>query len=121
MTERPKIMIVEDQMLIAYELTELLQAHDFDVLGPFSSIDEAKRSLESVRPDAALLDINLGGGQTSEALADILIEQKTPFAFLSGYRSAGRLAERFQKVDLLRKPARKEQLISLASALVADT
>ncbi|MFK7867626.1 MAG: response regulator [Roseobacter sp.] len=120
MTRKPKIMVVEDQMLIAYELVELLEAHNFEVVGPFNSVAEAKAGIKATPPDAALLDINLGGQETSEPLADLLMQMKLPFAFLSGYRSAGRLAQRFDAVNLVRKPAREDKLISLASSLTAQ-
>lgn len=120
MKRKPKIMVVEDQMLIAYELVELLEANDFEVVGPFNSVEDAKAGIEATRPDAALLDINLGGEETSEPIADLLMQMKLPFAFLSGYRSAGKLAQRFEAVNLIRKPAREHQLVSLASSLTAQ-
>ena len=53
--------------------------------------------------DGALLDINLGGGQRSDPVADYLERQNVPFLFVTGYGPAG-LDHRFADRALLQKP-----------------
>ena len=55
------------------------------VCGPHAHPDGALRALEERAPDAALLDVSLGGGVTSLSVADALAECGVPFAFVTGY------------------------------------
>ena len=61
MSGRLKILVVEDDALIAMELEERLQELGYEVLGPVATVEEAERAIAETRPDAALLDANLAG------------------------------------------------------------
>lgn len=77
-----RILVVEDDFLIAEQLAfEIRQLGD-EIVGPFGTIAGAADSL--ARADAAILDVRLRGG-TSFALADRLAAARVPFLFLTGY------------------------------------
>ena len=59
----PKILIVEDEAIIAMEIKERLESRGWVVCGTAISGDEAVRLAESARPDAVLMDITLKGGR----------------------------------------------------------
>jgi len=103
-TTECSILIVDDDYLIATELSQHLAAEGFEVVGPFSHIDDARRTMERKSPDCVLLDINLGGGQTSFAFAEDLESRGIPFAFVTGYNSLPNGEERFAQAKLLLKP-----------------
>lgn len=119
MTDTPTIMILDDQLLVAFQAARLLEKNGFQILGPFADIDAALAGLEERSPDGAILDINLGNGVTSEALADLLMKRNLPFVFYTGYGSANTLPERFSHVAVLSKPVHPEELISTANMLTA--
>ena len=79
-----RIMIVEDEALVAMALRESLDELGFSVLGPFSRISEAMIALRNNRIDAAVLDVNLGG-ELIYPLADVLAADHVPFVFITGY------------------------------------
>jgi DNA-binding response OmpR family regulator len=54
------ILVVEDEMFIAFELQRALNDGGFRVLGPVASLEDALHLLDDQRPDAAVLDFNLG-------------------------------------------------------------
>lgn len=104
-----RVMLVEDEALIAMDVAAELEDAGHDVLGPFGREDEALAALERDAPDVALLDVNLGEGD-SFALADALRAQGAAVIFLSGH---GRdfLPERFRGCALLPKPIAYPRLL----------
>src|SRR5271166_1565646 len=81
---KPKVLVVEDEALVALQIEDALQEAGFDVLGPARSSAEALDLLKSSPCDAAVLDIGLGS-ETSEPVARALIARDIPFITLSGY------------------------------------
>ena len=57
------ILIVEDEFVVAMDLTLMLQAAGYSVLGPVGSVEQALELLRHWRPDAALLGVVLRGGE----------------------------------------------------------
>lgn len=56
---RALVLVVEDEMMIAFDLQMMLEDNGCRVLGPVASVDSALRLLEDTRPDVAVLDGNL--------------------------------------------------------------
>jgi DNA-binding NtrC family response regulator len=99
-----RILVVEDDFLIAVDLEDMLSRLGFMVI----STRDAASSLEHIRMhrfDAAVLDSRLGGVPTS-GLADALAAAAVPFAIMSGLETTAR----HRGVPLLRKPFSFEQL-----------
>ena len=77
--------MVEDDFVLAEDLREELEGRGADVLGPIPGVAEALDLLaRGPAPDAALLDINLGGDLVFP-VADVLADRGIPFAFATGY------------------------------------
>jgi PAS domain S-box-containing protein len=97
-----RVMIVEDEALVAMALREALDDLGFDVIGPYSRISEAMVALRNNHIDAAVLDVNLGG-EFIYPLADVLAAGHVPFVFITGY-GAEEIEERYVSVPVLQKP-----------------
>ena len=98
------ILILDDEFMVGLALAEELQATGFEVVGPFASAKDADAALDQRLPDAAILDFNLGEGDTSEQLAQKLASLGVPFLFLTGYSSLSFDDEALTRVPQLGKP-----------------
>jgi PAS domain S-box-containing protein len=97
-----RIMIVEDEALVAMALREALDELGFSVTGPFNRISEAMIALRNNHVDAAVLDVNLGG-ELIYPLADVLTAGQIPFVFITGY-GAEEIEHRYAHIPILQKP-----------------
>ncbi len=100
--EERRILLVEDEELVALELSTELSRLGWAIVGPAASLAEAE-SLLSDRFDAAVLDVNLRG-RSVYPVADALAERHVPFVFCTGYEMADPDG-RFPGVPVIRKPA----------------
>jgi CheY-like chemotaxis protein len=110
-----RVLVLEDEPLIGIVLVDILEDAGCVVLGPAYDVPQALNLLTTDTVDCAVLDVNLGSGQTSAAVADALEERSIPFIFATGYgegalRSKDRAKFRvdkpyddFQICDTLRK------------------
>lgn len=112
---RKRILVVEDEPLVAMLLEDMVRNLGFDVVGPALRLDEALALVESGLPDAAILDVNLGNCR-SYPLADLLARRGVPFLFATGYGSPG--LQWSARVPLLRKPFGEDILGSTLSDLL---
>jgi CheY-like chemotaxis protein len=79
-----RILIVEDEILLAMELESLLRGEGYQVVGPAPSVARALSLLEDSAVDAALLDLNLNG-ERAVGVAKALAARHVPFVIVSGY------------------------------------
>jgi two-component SAPR family response regulator len=79
-----RILIVEDEFLLAMELELLLLQRGCLVVGPVSSVGHALALLHGEPPDAALLDVNLRG-ERATPVAAALQARRVPFVLITGY------------------------------------
>jgi CheY-like chemotaxis protein len=113
-----RILIVEDEYLIAMSLQDALENAGSVVVGPVPSVDKAIKAIEfDPHIDAAVVDVNLGG-VLAYAVADMLIARKIPFVFTSGYED-NVLRNRYAQVKNCPKPylfrAMEEALVEAMS------
>lgn len=115
--DRRRILVVEDEPLLAMDLEAVLIDAGFAVIGPASGLEEALRRLhhETV-VDGAVLDIALHGS-FSFPIADALADRGIPFLFVSGH-AREILPERHQCRRVVQKPYQPERLIADLLALV---
>ena len=117
--EGRRVLVVEDEMTIALMIEEMLHDLGAQVIGPESRLDAALRLAGEAPIDAAILDVNIRGGN-SYPVADILAERGIPFIFCSGYNEWA-LEERHRDRPRLMKPYSlkelEDQLIKLLGAL----
>lgn len=95
-----KVLIIEDEYLIAMELEQLFTEAGAIVLGPYASLDAAAESVD--KADAGVLDIKIGGDFVFP-VADRLVERRKPVCFYSGY-DRGILPARFRDLGFVQKP-----------------
>jgi two-component sensor histidine kinase/DNA-binding response OmpR family regulator len=108
---RRRILLVEDETLIAMMMEGLLRELDLEVIGPFGTVDEALEAITRDTVDAALLDINLGG-EMAYPIAQLLQAKNVPFVFMTGYGSET-IAAPFSSVRVFQKPLEREVLRDL--------
>ena len=114
-----RVLIVEDEYLLADEARSILSDVGAEVLGPVATVSDAYRMIEGdAAIDGVLLDVNLRGEMAFE-VADALQARGIPFAFVTGYDRAA-LPERFSGATRLGKPVRPEQLIETFGSLTAS-
>lgn len=108
---RSRILIVEDECFIADDARAVLSNSGAEVLGPVPTVAEARALIDAEpRPDAVLLDVNLGGEMTFD-LADTLRSRGIPFAFMTGYDRLA-LGTWFPGAEILQKPVCAAQLVT---------
>lgn len=95
-----RVLVAEDNYLIANELAEHLEAANAVVLGPCASLADA--NLQALHSDLAVLDVDLRGEMVFP-LADRLKALDVPFVFFTGYDRI-LLPPRFANVDCITKP-----------------
>ena len=105
------LLIVEDEPLLAMQLTHSLRDYGWSVLGVAGSIEDANKILaDKVRPDAAILDVDLGGSPVFP-LARALRRTGVPFIFCTGYEDLDYSSE-FSSCTAVRKPATVLQIVA---------
>jgi len=107
--EGARILIVEDEYLLAAMLEDDLRAAGCTIVGPFSGLAQAMEASRREAFDVALLDINLNG-QMVYPLADELSSRGVPAVFLTGY-GALNLPERFRLHPRVSKPYDVSELV----------
>jgi CheY-like chemotaxis protein len=80
-----RVLIVEDEAVVAMELARVLTAAGAKVVGPAGTIEEALDLLEGQPIDRAVLDVNLGG-RLITPVAKALTGRRIPFVYLTGYQ-----------------------------------
>jgi CheY-like chemotaxis protein len=97
-----KILVVEDEFIIAMELQMMLQRCGYEVIGPVSTVADGLAAVDRENPDVAVLDVSLSG-DSAIAVAERLRQKKIPFVFSSGYELQD-LPVEMRNVPLLKKP-----------------
>jgi len=110
-----RVLLIEDEMLVAMLLEESLVELGCTVVGPVARLEAAREAIEHERFDCALLDIDLHG-RPAYPLADLLDARGVPFGFVTGY-DTGRLGPGVGRHPVLPKPFNVHQLHSLLAGL----
>ena len=98
-----RVLLAEDEGLIALELETVLQGFGCEVVGPVSRVNDVLREAERGQLDGALLDVNLRGEQIFAVLPR-LTELKLRIVITSGYDDATLFPEAFRTLPRLAKP-----------------
>ncbi len=86
--DRKRILLVEDEAMIAMLVEDMLEDLGFETVGPALHIESALRLAETERLDAAILDVNMGE-QRSYCVAKVLNRRGIPYIFATGYGADG--------------------------------
>lgn len=112
-----RVLVVEDEPLVALDIMEVLDAVGIKGIGPIGSVEEAQRLIETERLDTALVDANLRG-RPVDAIAAALTRRGVPFAFVTGYdRNA--LPQAFRGTAMLAKPYTHAALVETIEKLLS--
>ena len=79
-----RVLIVEDDALVAMEMEARVAAFGCVVIGPAPTLESANRLIDEGRPDAALLDVNIRGARITP-IAARLRDLGVPYALVTGY------------------------------------
>ena len=108
--ERPKVLVVEDEFIIALDLSETVQDLGYDLEGPFEGNAEALEAIEGDLPDCAILDVFTADGEVYP-LADRLSEAGVPIVFHSGHVTPAEVMARYPDAQACAKPCPPDRLI----------
>jgi CheY-like chemotaxis protein len=107
-TPRRRILIVEDETIVAMMLEDIVDGLGYAVVGPVARVAPALALIETEDIDGALLDVNLDG-ERSYPIADALSERGRPYIFVTGYGLAG-LDEAYRDRPVVQKPFTRDRL-----------
>ena len=111
-----RILIVEDEAIIAQLLADLLEILGYAMIGPAAGVRQALELIAAQPIDAAVLDINLAG-EMSYPIADVLLARGVPFVFSTGY-DRERLPEAYRRFPYLQKPFHWQELGKTLAAML---
>ena len=113
-----RILVLEDEFIIADEIASMLEDAGHEVIGPAGSVSDALARLNGdERPDVAIIDANLRG-TSSLPVAEWLRAHGIPFCVCTGYRSDD-LHKTFGDIVVLQKPVTPPTLLSALKVLSA--
>jgi len=111
-----RILVLEDEPLIAMMVEDLLIDLGCIVVGPAMHLEEGFELAAREALDAAVLDVNINGGR-SYPVADLLAQRGIPRLFATGYGHGEELHGRTEPV--LQKPYQGERLAAALAAIMA--
>ncbi len=111
-----KVLVLEDEAILAIDIATELADSGWDVVGPAGTLEEAFEFANANLPQVALLDINVSG-QNSFGLAGSLLEKGVKVVFLTGY-SAGALPDGLLACTVISKPVDMPQLMAVLDRIV---
>jgi CRP/FNR family transcriptional regulator len=110
-----RILVVEDDQILALQMQAILRSLGFEVLGPAGSLETGLRLAEAGDVDAAVLDVRLDQGQRVFPVAQTLQRRSIPFSFMTGYSDPE--LDRFQ-APVLRKPVETGSVAAVIEQLI---
>jgi PAS domain S-box-containing protein len=112
-----RVLVVEDEVLVAMVVTDMLEELGVRPIGPAQSVQQALDTIGREALDAALLDGNLAGARV-DAVAAALTRKEVPFVFVTGY-ARDSLPAAFRGAPILPKPFTEAELIAALGRLFA--
>ena len=102
-TAQAQVLIMEDEIFVALDLSDLAAELGYEVSGPFASLADGLAQIGRQRPDAAILDVQLIDGEVFP-LADALEQMGVPIIFHSGHANDDALRARYPDSRSAEKP-----------------
>ena len=104
---KPRVLVVEDEFLIADMLQMMLEELGCEVVGPVATVTEAIAATQILEIDAAIVDLVLKG-ERADAVAEALKVRGVPFGFATGMPADGAKGSWKNHPFLIPKPYSKE-------------
>jgi DNA-directed RNA polymerase specialized sigma24 family protein/CheY-like chemotaxis protein len=106
-----KVMIIEDEPIIALHLKNLMASMGHTVVGTYRTKSEAVDMAPQLQPELILADVNLADGSSGiDAVADILEYQSVPVVFITAFPERLLTGERLEPAYLISKPFEPENV-----------
>lgn len=112
-----RVMIVEDDLLVAMLIEDILAEQGCHVIGPFGTLAGALQAAAETELDLAVLDMNLHG-ERAYPVAELLADRRVPFLMVTGYGEDALPKDR-PDWRAMAKPFRNEQLVRALAGCVA--
>jgi len=119
MKQAPQILIVEDEILIAMDLEDMVAEMGGTAIASAHNIQTAIKLAETIEADAAILDVDVAG-QLVFPVADILEARGIPFLFNTGHSAEDALRARYVSAPICRKPTLQRQLKQALQSLLVS-
>jgi CheY-like chemotaxis protein len=113
-----KVLVVEDNLLLAEVTKILLEDSGCQVVGPAGWLQRGLELARAETLDGAVLDINLHG-EMSFGIAEALSARGVPFVFVTGYEDRSIVPMAYRSAPRLDKPVADERLIEVIAAAFA--
>lgn len=110
----PKILVAEDEMIVAFDLCETLEEAGFQIDGPHATIASARRAIDREQPVLAILDVSLRD-DLSYPLAKDLETLGVTVIFYSGLHSRESIKRHFPEAKVLMKPCPPADVLAAVS------
>ncbi len=107
-----RVLIVEDDAIIAIMMESMVEDLGYRVVGPSTNFTTALQTAESAELDFALLDFALDDGRDAGEIAEVLTKRGIPFAFTTG-AAPNEIRTVFKNTPIISKPVVEEELIDL--------
>lgn len=101
-----RILVIEDEYFVASDLKRILRGEGAEVVGPTADVPRALALIEADGIDAAVLDVNLEGGD-AYPIADALTERGVPYLFVTGY-DRWAMPKKYRDAPRIGKPFRHD-------------
>jgi DNA-binding response OmpR family regulator len=111
------VFLVEDEVMIRMMVADMLEELGYTVAAEAGQIDQALQLAQTTRFDFAILDVNVAG-KLITPVADLMMAQKRPFIFASGYGSPG-LPPSYRGHPALQKPFTTSSLSAMIDEILA--
>ncbi len=108
-----RVLVVEDNFLVACVIQEALEGAGCEVVGPASKLQIGLEMAQQRAFDGAFLDIHLNN-DFCFPIAFLLKERGTPFLFMTGYDDADAIPAELRSVSTLRKPFEAAEIVEIA-------
>ena len=115
MSAAKRVLLVEDEWIIAADTQDMLESAGCKVIGPAATVAAALKLLDEEAVDTAILDVHLTR-EMSLPVAEVLIERNVPFVFVTGFAPSD-LPPRFRGCPILTKPWREDTLLRALGVL----
>lgn len=120
LADRPRVLVVEDEFIIALDLSETVKDLGYAVDGPYRANEGALAAIDIAMPDFAILDVMIDDGEVFP-LADALSEAGVPIIFHSGHITPREVRARYPEAQACAKPCPPGQLIAMMNEALEQT
>nr|WP_298929381.1 response regulator [uncultured Erythrobacter sp.] len=112
-----RILVAEDEMIVAFDLCDTVEEAGFQVEGPHAGISSAMLAFQKEKPACAILDIQLDDGIVFP-LAQKLAEENVPIIFHTGRHTTDEIQQRFPGATTLAKPCPPSAMIEAVNEVL---